>query len=125
MSDLQEPQSVIETRLTHDMHRHATSLLAEAAARPSADWAALGELRDFLVATLHHHHESEDRALWPLIAATAPGVASQLGDLSAEHDQLDASLDQPPLHGHRYHPAVAAPFGGVRVCSPARIGYSS
>ena len=94
MSDLPEPQSVIETRLTHDMHRHATSLLAEAAARPSADWAALAELRDFLVATLHHHHESEDRDLWPLIAATAPGIASQLGDLSAEHDQLDAALDQ-------------------------------
>jgi hemerythrin-like domain-containing protein len=93
MSNLHEPASVIETRLTHDMHRRATSLLAEAAGRPSADRVALAELRDFLVATLRHHHESEDGDLWPLITATAPGVTDHLGDLSTEHHQLDAALD--------------------------------
>ena len=93
MSDLSEPKSIIETRLVHGVHRRATSLLAEAAAQPSSDPAALAELRDFLVATLHHHHESEDGDLWPLITALAPETAGPLAGLSTEHDELDAALD--------------------------------
>ncbi|GAA1376567.1 hemerythrin domain-containing protein [Catellatospora chokoriensis] len=93
MMTAQEPRSVIETRLTHDMHRRATTLLADAATRPGAECAALTELRDFLVATLHHHHESEDNDLWPLIEAVAPDAAAPLGDLRGEHDALDAALD--------------------------------
>ena len=89
-----EPVAVTETRLTHDMHRAATSLLVEAAGRPSVPSAALAELRDFLVANLHHHHESEDGLLWPMIIEVAPGdVAESLAALSTEHDQLDAALD--------------------------------
>ncbi|MFC0507073.1 hemerythrin domain-containing protein [Micromonospora costi] len=93
MTTAQEPRSVIETRLTHDTHRRATTLLAEAATRPAADSAALTELRDFLVATLRHHHESEDNDLWPLIEAVAPGTAKPFEDLSHEHDALDRALD--------------------------------
>jgi hemerythrin-like domain-containing protein len=85
--------AVIETRLSHDMHRAATSLLVEAAGRPSVPGATLTELRDFLVANLHHHHESEDGVLWPLITAVAPEAAESLAALSTEHEQLDASLD--------------------------------
>jgi hemerythrin-like domain-containing protein len=85
--------AVTETRLSHDMHREATSLLVEAAGRPSVPSAALAELRDFLVANLHHHHESEDGLLWPLITTVAPEVAEPLAALSTEHDQLDATLD--------------------------------
>lgn len=90
---LDEPVAVIETRLSHDMHREATSLLATAARRPSVPSPALAELRDFLVANLHHHHESEDDLLWPMIVAVAPDIADSLLPLSAEHDQLDAALD--------------------------------
>jgi hemerythrin-like domain-containing protein len=93
MSEPSEPKSIIETRLAHGVHRRATSLLAEAAARPATDSAALAELREFLVATLHHHHESEDADLWPLITAIAPETAGPLADLSTEHDELDATLD--------------------------------
>ncbi|TYB95391.1 hemerythrin domain-containing protein [Micromonospora sp. WP24] len=93
MTTAQEPRSVIETRLTHDMHRQATTLLAEAAARPEADTTELAELRDFLVATLRHHHESEDDDLWPMIEAVSPGASEPLKALSDEHDALDAALD--------------------------------
>jgi hemerythrin-like domain-containing protein len=93
MSGTHEPESVIETRLTHEVHRCATSLLADAAGRRSTDMHALVELRDFVVATLRHHHESEDGHLWPLITAFAPGASAGLGDLSTEHDELDAALD--------------------------------
>jgi hemerythrin-like domain-containing protein len=87
-----EPKAVIETRVTHDMHRVATALLAEAALRTSTPVEALAELREFLVKTLHHHHETEDELLWPLIIETAPHISSRLAELSVEHDALEAAL---------------------------------
>ncbi|MFE2538724.1 hemerythrin domain-containing protein [Actinacidiphila glaucinigra] len=89
----QEPMSVIETRLAHEVHRVATALLAEAAVRPSAPLGTLAQLRDFLVVNLRHHHETEDEDLWPQIVATSPAAADALGDLSAEHERLDEALD--------------------------------
>lgn len=85
--------AVAETRLLHKMHRAATSLLAEAAQRDTAPATALAELRDFLVAALRHHHESEDDVLWPQLTAADPEAAAGLADLAAEHDALDAALD--------------------------------
>jgi iron-sulfur cluster repair protein YtfE (RIC family) len=88
-----EVVAVIETRLSHDVHRRATTLLAQAAPRPSVPLKALDELRTYLVKNLRHHHETEDRQLWPMIVEAAPDVAAELGSLSEEHDQLDAALD--------------------------------
>jgi iron-sulfur cluster repair protein YtfE (RIC family) len=85
--------AVIETRLVHNLHRQASTLLAEAAARPEAPAAALAELRDFLVNQLVHHHESEDDLLWPMIIAAAPELSGPLDGLSGEHEKLDAALD--------------------------------
>ncbi|MGY6021906.1 hemerythrin domain-containing protein [Streptomyces spinosirectus] len=85
--------AVVETRLLHKMHRAATSLLAEAARSPDAPACALEELRDFLVAALRHHHESEDDVLWPQLSAAEPALATGLAGLAAEHDALDATLD--------------------------------
>ncbi|MFE3033812.1 hemerythrin domain-containing protein [Streptomyces canus] len=85
--------AVAETRLLHKMHRAATSLLAEAAQQDTAPTTALAELRDFLVAALRHHHESEDDVLWPQLTAADPATAAGLADLAAEHDALDAALD--------------------------------
>lgn len=66
-----ESVAVIETRLVHQVHRVATTLLAEAAVRPSVPLGALAQLRDFLVVNLRHHHETEDDDLWPRIVAAA------------------------------------------------------
>ncbi|MEW2287291.1 hemerythrin domain-containing protein [Streptomyces sp. NPDC047841] len=92
MNQLAEPRSVLETRLTHETHRRASALLADAANSRSADPEALTHLRDFLVATLHHHHESEDHVLWPLIEATAPGSSAPLVALGEEHEELERKL---------------------------------
>jgi iron-sulfur cluster repair protein YtfE (RIC family) len=93
MSELQtDSMGVVETRLGHDMQRRATALPAESAARASAPVEAVTELRDFVVAMLRHHHESEDRHLWPLILEKAPELAGPFADLSDEHEQLDAAL---------------------------------
>ncbi|WP_431963803.1 hemerythrin domain-containing protein [Actinacidiphila sp. bgisy160] len=90
----QEPMAVIETRLAHEVHRVATTLLAEAAVRPSVPLGTLARLRDFLVVNLRHHHETEDEDLWPQIVATAPATADALKELSAEHEHLDEALDR-------------------------------
>jgi hemerythrin-like domain-containing protein len=87
-----EPLAVTEMKLIHDVHRAATSLLAESAARPGASPAELGELRDFVVAALHHHHQTEDDLLWPVLEAADPEVADGLSELSAEHESLDTAL---------------------------------
>ncbi|MFJ2393729.1 hemerythrin domain-containing protein [Streptomyces sp. NPDC087843] len=89
-----ESTAVMETRLAHEVHRAAGTLLAEAALSPSVPLGALAHLRDFLVVNLRHHHESEDDDLWPRIVATAPAVAHELQSLSEEHERLDAALDQ-------------------------------
>lgn len=88
-----EPTAVRETVLVHNLHRRVSTLLAEAAARLSAPAGALAEVRDFLVAQLRHHHESEDDLLWPKIAAMEPSAADGLANLSEEHERLDAALD--------------------------------
>ncbi|MEU6343730.1 hemerythrin domain-containing protein [Streptomyces sp. NPDC046977] len=89
-----EPMAVIETRLAHEVHRAATTLLAEAALRPSAPLETLAQLRDFLVVNLRHHHETEDEELWPQIVATAPDAAEGLKGLSEEHERLEDDLDR-------------------------------
>ncbi|MGV9991628.1 hemerythrin domain-containing protein [Streptomyces sp. NPDC003374] len=85
--------AVIETRLAHQVHRVATTLLAEAATRPSVPLGALTQLRDFVVAHLRHHHETEDNDLWPRIVAAVPATERELGALSEEHERLDTALD--------------------------------
>jgi hemerythrin-like domain-containing protein len=86
--------SVVETRLVHDVHRRATTLLADATAATSRPTPhAVDELRDFTIAALRHHHESEDRELWALLRDAAPELADPLARLSREHSQLDAALD--------------------------------
>jgi hemerythrin-like domain-containing protein len=84
--------AVVHTRLVHDIHRTASTVLAEAAADPAAPGTALAELREFLVAHLDSHHKSEDDVLWPMIEERAPGAADPLARLSGEHDQLETAL---------------------------------
>jgi hemerythrin-like domain-containing protein len=84
--------AVIETRVVHDVHRRATSLLADALHREAPiDEAAA--LRDFVVAMLRHHHQSEDTDLWPILMSVAPKLSRALHELSREHEDLDAQLD--------------------------------
>jgi hemerythrin-like domain-containing protein len=93
MSNHTEIAAITETRLIHEFHRRATTLLTEAATRPTVPLTALAGLREFLVRNLHHHHQTEDDQLWPMIEAAAPDVAKEFAALSGEHDQLDAVLD--------------------------------
>lgn len=88
-----EDEAVIETRVVHDTHRRATTLLADATASGDAPADAVTALHRLVVPMLRHHHESEDRDLWPTIIDAAPALIGRLDDLSRDHDRLDAALD--------------------------------
>lgn len=112
-----QPGAIVETRMVHDVHRRATSLLAEAAARPGAPAAALREVRDFLVATLRHHHTTEDERLWPLITALAPDTGDPLGGLTEEHERLEVALtalEKAEITDGARHSALAGAAADVR-----------
>ncbi|MEV1247783.1 hemerythrin domain-containing protein [Nonomuraea sp. NPDC050022] len=87
-----EAVAVTETRLIHEFHRRATTLLSEAALRPSVPLAALAELREFLVKNLRHHHETEDHQLWPMIE---PARTPSLGDRGVAGGGAFPALEQP------------------------------
>ncbi|MFF3890337.1 hemerythrin domain-containing protein [Streptomyces sp. NPDC001914] len=89
---LGDSTAALETRLKHDVHRVATSLLAGAAARPAVPLTALAQLRDFVVLNLRHHHEWEEHALWPCILTAAPDALQRLDRLCNEHRQLEDAL---------------------------------
>jgi hemerythrin-like domain-containing protein len=79
-------------KLIHDIHRAATALLTRSAADPAAPAEQLDELRQFVVAALRHHHESEDDALWPMLKSADPGITGELRELTGEHHDLDAAI---------------------------------
>ena len=66
-----------ETRVIHDVHRRATSTLADLWASPCAPAADVAEFRDFVVAMLEHHHTSEDEDLWPLLISRGRSTSSR------------------------------------------------
>jgi len=111
-----EPPSVVETRLVHDGQRRATTLLAGLLGSPDpvpVSASAVAELRDFVVASLDHHHRLEDTDLWPTLVAADPGLSRPLADLSAEHELLDTALtDLSQLD-------VAAATGPARLAAEA------
>ncbi|GIJ44021.1 hypothetical protein Val02_09070 [Virgisporangium aliadipatigenens] len=109
-----QPAAVLETRLLHNMHRAATSLLVDAAGRATAPTPSLTELRDFLVAALRHHHESEDDILWPRLIVADPAAGDRLAALSTEHDALDAALDALEATEISDRPALADAAKAVR-----------
>ena len=87
--------AVVETRVAHDTHRRATTLLADATReRGAVDQPTVDTFTAFVVAMLRHHHELEDHDLWPLLLSAAPTLGPSLSALSAEHARLEEVLAQ-------------------------------
>ncbi len=61
-------------------------------------WAALGRRWDRFATVLHHHHEVEDDAIWPVLVAHAerlgePASLATLAAMEAEHEDIDPALE--------------------------------
>jgi hemerythrin-like domain-containing protein len=95
-----DPPSVVETKVVHDAHRRATSLLADLTTSGAAPADAVVELRDLLVGMLRHHHGSEDGDLWPMLLRADGSLADPLAALTREHHRLDDALDRLAADGH-------------------------
>lgn len=61
-------------------------------------WRALAARWVVLVTALHHHHEGEDRWLWPALLERAdPGERRTLAEMVAEHEAIDPLLESAAL----------------------------
>lgn len=71
----------------------ADRMLADPSSFDRARYAATADYVGLFVASLHHHHNVEDLALWPLITASA-GPHVDFTELTDDHDELDPLLDE-------------------------------
>ncbi|WP_037835984.1 hemerythrin domain-containing protein [Streptomyces sp. NRRL S-244] len=87
---------------THDMvvvHRMFRREFGEAAGRvrgvrhgSRAQVRLVAERLELLLDTLHHHHEGEDRLLWPKLAERRPEQAELWKRMRGQHAELSAGL---------------------------------
>jgi len=64
----------------------------------AATWVALSRRWERFATVLHHHHEVEDVAIWPVLVTHAERLGEQeslatLEAMEAEHDDIDPALD--------------------------------
>lgn len=84
--------------LTHDLIRRTVPELAERlAATETGDTEALrrlGQWWGLFTTILNRHHEVEDRLVWPVAIAAAPGLADAVAEIEAQHAELDGHLER-------------------------------
>jgi hemerythrin-like domain-containing protein len=85
----------------HAFRRDLRDLAAAAVATPTDDtaWAALRHRWERFAHLLHHHHEVEDRVLWPLLVERATDADDRAGlavleAMEAEHALIDPVLER-------------------------------
>lgn len=79
------------------MFRNELPRLAAALAGPPLPPEHAGLVEDHLRLVTDHllrHHQEEDDFHWPLLASRAPGAAALLGQLEAEHVEMDPLVDE-------------------------------
>lgn len=88
---------VRDMAIVHETFRRSyaeSAALVRAQPTPSAQRVTfLADHIDFGLAMLHHHHESEDLLLYPLLLERAPEQAESIAAIDAEHDAIGASLE--------------------------------
>ena len=90
------PIDVRDMRIVHETFRRAydeSARLVRAAPRASAARVSfLADHIDFGLSMLHHHHESEDLLLYPLLMERVPEHAVLTAEVEAEHRQVSDAL---------------------------------
>jgi hemerythrin-like domain-containing protein len=96
--------------VVHDALRRALARTREAlsVAPGDARRVAVADHLIWMLAFLHHHHESEDAGLWPLVRARNPEAAPVLDRMSADHDEVDPLLERALGAARRYRADAGA-----------------
>lgn len=84
--------------VTHHAYRRDLAAFARAAehtpVQARSTWRALGRRWELFAMALHHHHDAEDEALWPLLMARVDERGRKvLADMEAEHAEIDPVLE--------------------------------
>ena len=69
------------------------ALLRDADLRDARRAAAVEQRLSMMHFLLEHHHEVEDRSIWPFLRAADPAVTGLCDDLEADHEVLHRLLD--------------------------------
>ncbi|MFN8146414.1 MAG: hemerythrin domain-containing protein [Candidatus Nanopelagicales bacterium] len=92
-----QPIDVRDMRIIHATFRAAytqSAQLLRANPTPSPQRVAfLSDHVDFGLQMLHHHHESEDELLYPLLEARVPEQAERTEQIDHEHLQIATAID--------------------------------
>ena len=70
------------------------ALLSDADLRDARRAAAVEQRLGLMHYLLEHHHQVEDRSIWPFLRAADPAVTSLCDDLEADHEVLHGLLDE-------------------------------
>ena len=92
-----QPIDVRDMAIVHRTFRNAFSesaRLVRANPVPSAERVTfLGDHIDFGVGMLHHHHESEDLLLYPMLVERAPEQAAATERVERQHKEVTSAID--------------------------------
>jgi hemerythrin-like domain-containing protein len=90
------PIEVRDMAIVHCAFRNAyaeSARLVRAAPTPSAERVTfLSDHIDFGIALLHHHHESEDELLYPILVERVPEQAGTTEEVAHEHELVQTAL---------------------------------
>ena len=92
-----QPIEVRDMAIVHKTFRKAfeeSAQLVRANPTPSAQRVTfLADHIDFLIGVLHHHHESEDLLLYPLLAERAKEQLAMVDEVGHQHVEVNGAID--------------------------------
>ena len=92
-----QPIDVRDMRIVHETFRRAydeSARLVRANPTPSPERVTfLADHIDFGIGMLHHHHESEDELLYPLLVERAPDQAAMTKAVEHQHTEVTTAID--------------------------------
>ncbi|MBI1349983.1 MAG: hypothetical protein GC156_02565 [Actinomycetales bacterium] len=110
-----QPIDVRDMKIVHETFRRMyaeTAGLLRANPSPSPERVAfLADHIDFGISMLHHHHESEDDLLYPLLVERVPERADAVRHVEQQHQEVTGGID-----------AVSAACSGWRAAPTAENG---
>ncbi|HET7901109.1 MAG TPA: hemerythrin domain-containing protein [Candidatus Nanopelagicales bacterium] len=93
-----QPIDVRDMHIVHATFRTAytqSAQLVRANTTPSPQRVAfLADHVEFGLSMLHHHHESEDELLYPVLEARAPEQAARTEQIDEEHKAIATAIDE-------------------------------